>query len=293
MTIRTTTIQAASMAQTTLGESANLVADFIRGKLNTDGGFSDRAGNSDLYYTVFAIETLLALQADFAKDTVLDYLGSIKLCDLDFVHLCCLARCLADMKALDDNIIGNITDQLADYRSADGGISNTKNSNCGTVYGCFLGTGVYQDMQIEIPGKDGIIDCLASLARDDGGYANEPSMTGGSTPSTAAAVTLQHFLGCDINPKSLDWLIERIHPSGGFVAMPSLPIADLLSTATALHALNLAKKTLTEQATEACLDFIDTLWSGNGAFCASAADQAEDCEYTYYGLMAIGHLNNQ
>ena len=158
------------------------------------------------------------------------------------------------------------------------------------MYGLFLGIGLYQDLNVDIPDKSKMIDCIASLQRDDRGYANEPSMTVGATPSTAAAVTLQYFLNTEIDPASLDWLVDRIHPAGGFTAIPSLPIADLLSTATALHALNLAGKSLSDEQTEICLDFIDTLWSAKGAFCASGADQAHDTEYTYYGLMAIGNL---
>ena len=290
MTIRLTTIQAASNARTTLAESASLIADFIQSKQNSDGGFSGRTASSDLYYSVFAIESLIALKAEFNKNAMLDYLRSFKPCDLDFVHLCCLARCLADIDELDDKITEDILDEIIAYRSADSGIANTKNSPNATMYGLFLGIGLYQDLNIDIPDLSGITDCVASLARDNGGFANEPSMTGGSTPSTAAAVTLQHFLGCEINPASFDWLIERINRSGGFVAMPYLPIADLLSTATALHALNLAQRSLDEQQTEMCLDFVDSLWSGKGAFCASPADQTQDTEYTYYGLMAIGNL---
>ena len=119
MTIRLTTIQAAANARITLAESTLLISDFIRSKQNSDGGFSDRAGNSDLYYSVFAIETLIALQADFPKDAVLDYLRSFKLCDLDFVHLCCLGRCLADLNALDDSITEEILTEIETYRSTD------------------------------------------------------------------------------------------------------------------------------------------------------------------------------
>ena len=42
---------------------------------------------------------------------------------------------------------------------------------------------------------------------------------------------------------------------------------------------------------EKCLDFIDTLWMNEGGFCGSWLDQALDCEYTYYGLLALGHLS--
>jgi hypothetical protein len=42
---------------------------------------------------------------------------------------------------------------------------------------------------------------------------------------------------------------------------------------------------------EPCLDFIQSLWTGGGSFLGSWADSAQDCEYTYYGLLALGHLS--
>ncbi len=238
MTIRLSTIEAASRAVATLGESSMLVEKFIRGNFNDDGGFSDRAGRSDLYYTVFGIETLIALGADLPTDAIKTYLRSIEIPELDFVHLTCLGRCLADIfgdQGVDRNFQNDIIQQLAQYRSLDGGISNVKNARQATMYGCFLGAGLYQDMGVEIPGTEGLIACVESLARDGGSYANEPAMTAGATASTAAAITLQHFLNVPIKSESLDWLTDRMHPKGGFVALPSVPIADLLSTATALH----------------------------------------------------------
>ena len=45
--------------------------------------------------------------------------------------------------------------------------------------------------------------------------------------------------------------------------------------------------------TDICLDFIDTLWTNRGSFFSSWADEDEtlDVEYTYYGLLALGHLS--
>jgi hypothetical protein len=42
---------------------------------------------------------------------------------------------------------------------------------------------------------------------------------------------------------------------------------------------------------ERCLDFIDTLWTSKGAFYGNWADDVTDCEYTYYALLALGHLS--
>jgi hypothetical protein len=41
---------------------------------------------------------------------------------------------------------------------------------------------------------------------------------------------------------------------------------------------------------EACLDFVDSLWNAEGGFHGNWTDDELDCEYTFYGLLALGHL---
>src|SRR4051794_13512506 len=91
-------LQVARLAPQLLGESAELVAAFLRSQLNPDGGFRDRAGNSDLYYTVFGLEGLLAPRAALPAASVDGYLHPLGDGDgLDFVLLGCLARCWAGL----------------------------------------------------------------------------------------------------------------------------------------------------------------------------------------------------
>jgi len=66
-------------------------------------------------------------------------------------------------------------------------------------------------------------------------------------------------------------------------------MSDLLSTAVALYALRLASVELGDLR-EACLDFVDSLWSPGG-FHGCVADRTPDCEYTFYGLLALGSLD--
>jgi hypothetical protein len=88
---------------------------------------------------------------------------------------------------------------------------------------------------------------------------------------------------------TVQWLLARAHPEGGFCASEAAPMPDLLSTATALHALS-GQKVSVAHLKEQTLDFLDTLWTGK-AFCGTWADDEPDCEYTYYGLLAMGHLS--
>ena len=65
---------------------------------------------------------------------------------------------------------------------------------------------------------------------------------------------------------------------------------DLLSTATALHALAALEEPL-GPTKDRCLDFVDSLWTNEGGFYGHWGDTMVDGEYTYYGLLALGHLS--
>ena len=39
------------------------------------------------------------------------------------------------------------------------------------------------------------------------------------------------------------------------------------------------------------LDFIDSLWVNRGSFYGTWAEDILDVEYTYYALLALGHLS--
>jgi prenyltransferase beta subunit len=286
-------LQVARLAPRMLGEAGQNVVEFLRSQQNSDGGFKDRAGESDVYYTVFGVEALAAMRAEFDRGALAGYLRTLgDGASLDFVHLACLARGWANVPRdlVEPGVRGAIIDRIESHRAADGGYDATPGATRGTLYGCFLALGAYQDLAVDLPNPQGISDCIASLRAGDGGFANGPDFPHGLTPSTAAAAALLRQLDHPAPPELGPWLLERCRPEGGFFATPHAPIPDLLSTATALHALaGLHADFSTIK--EPCLDFIDTLWSSKGAFFGTWEDDVLDCEYTYYGLLALGHLS--
>lgn len=286
-------LQVARLAPKMLGEAADSVVAFLRSQLNPDGGFKDRAGHSDLYYTVFGVEGLFALRADLPLAQLEAYLRTFGPGgDLDFVHLACLARCWAMLPpaSVPDATREGIVSRLETFRSADGGYAASAGAPGGTVYNGFLALGVHQDLRGEVPNPDGLLASLKALRAEDGGYANQGDLPMGLTPSTAAAVTMLRQFDRPVDPSLAGWLLARCRAEGGFFATPLAPIPDLLSTATALHALA-GMRADTAAVREPCLDFIDTLWSSEGAFYGNWDDDVLDCEYTYYGLLALGHLS--
>ena len=48
-------LQVARVAPKVLGDATELVRNFLASQQNPDGGFRDRDGESDLYYTVFGL----------------------------------------------------------------------------------------------------------------------------------------------------------------------------------------------------------------------------------------------
>jgi prenyltransferase beta subunit len=286
-------LQIARLSPNVLGESAALVADFFKGQQNPDGGFRDRDGKSDLYYTAFGIGGLMALQLPLPVESLAKYLQTFG--DggtLDLVHLACLARCWAALPAdLDGRPPADrVLQRIERFRTADGGYGAEPGVTCGTVYGCFLALGAYQDLQYPLPDSARVLECIDRLRTHDGGYANSLDMPGGLTPPSAAAATLLRHLGQRPDVQLRDWLWRQWHPEGGFCATRAAPLPDLLSTATALHALESLHADLSS-IKEPCLDFIDTLWNARGAFHGNWEDDELDCEYTYYGLLALGHLS--
>src|ERR1043165_7263321 len=114
-------LQVARLSPKLLAEAAPLVEQFIRGQMNADGGFNDRAGASDLYYTVFGLECLMALRADIPASAVVPSLQMFgEGVGLDLVHLACLARCWADVKTAAPNAAA-IAARIEKHRSAGGG----------------------------------------------------------------------------------------------------------------------------------------------------------------------------
>lgn len=293
-------LQVARLSPKQLGDARDLVQHFLLEQRHPDGGFQDRSGDPDLYYTVFGLEGLVALQAEPPIEALAAYLRGFGSGEaLDFVHVACLARTWATVgvgasgasvgAVLSDALRDQIAARLETFRSADGGYAQTPGEEQGTIYAAFLAMGAYQDLQRPMPAADRLLPTIAALRAPDGGYANFAGMDVGLTSTTAAAVAIYRQLGERIEGDPGAWLLERHHAQGGFVAAPEVPMPDLLSTATALHALAILQVPLTP-IQDSCLDFIDTLWTNRGGFYGSWADDHVDCEYTYYGLLALGHL---
>ena len=294
MSLRLQLLQVARLSPRLLGDSTDLVREFFRSRLSPEGAGLDRDGRPDLYYTIFALAGLQALDAEVPREKVMAFLLSHGAgAALDFVHLSSLARCWAAVgrEHLPPGRAQALLERLETFRKPDGGYEGDAKLAHGTAYGAFVALGAYEDLGHTPPNILQLVQSLKRLETPDGAWSNVPNARVGATNATAGAVTLIRHLGFPVNDRVGDWLLAQVHPQGGFLAVPGAPMPDLLSTATAIHALAAIERRLPSEVHERCLDFIDTLWSAQGGFHGHWADDHLDAEYTYYALLALGHLS--
>lgn len=307
----------ASSAKRQLDDDAvRKITGFVMSRMNDDGGFQGRSSSSDMYYTFFALATLASLGSSKPNMNlpeliapVNSYIRKLDVKKLGFIDLYCMvcalplltylglpdkAKTIALMFARKNKMFTakstrELVGRLEDYRSKDGGYNqNARNSKHGTVYASFLACQAYDNLGLEIPDKEGILDSLEGLKAYDNGYANQPDMPYGTTTATAASgIMMQHLLGK--TPQTVEkWLLGQLLPCGGFRASPQTPIADMLSTATAVLALK--KMGHKFESGPDTIDFVESHWDDSGGFFGSLLDQKCDCEYTFYALLTLGCL---
>jgi len=288
MSLRLEMLQVARLAPKMLGESAPLVRGFLGSQISESGAFRDRDGKADLYYTVFGIDSLLALDPACNLHRQRSYIESIAdVAPLDFVHLCCLIRARAQLSLPP---LDAANQRLLNFRLKCGGFAQSPNGD-NSVYNCFLGLGAHQDAGLAMTRSEDFLRSLQDFQTPSGGWNNQREMGEGSTNATAAAVAIYRQLGAEMSAETARWLHAQQHSSGGFKAAPGAPLPDLLSTATALHALSGLGYPM-DQIIEPTLDFLDSLWTAEGSFYAHWAEEVLDVEYTFYALLALGHLCN-
>jgi hypothetical protein len=296
-------------------DAINKIFGFVMSKMNEDGGFRGKSYSSDLYYTFFALAILASLGSSKSNMNlpeqiapVNSYVRELDDRQLGFVDLYCLAwsqlllkyislpgkvRKLAMLTRRNKIFTGRasrkLVGRLEDYRSMNGGYNqNMKNSKHGTAYAAFLAYQAYDNLGLEIPDKKGILNSLEDLKSSDNGYANQPDMDCGTSTATAAAgILLLHLTGKF--PRDVQkWLLAQRLPCGGFRASPQTPIADILSTASAVLALKHAGHHF--ESSQGIIDFVESHWDDSGGFFGSVLDQSCDCEYTFYALLTLGCL---
>ena len=285
-------LQVARLSPTLLGDAADLTAGFLAARLNPDGGFQDRDGASDLYYTVFGLEALTALRRDLPTDAVRRYLERhTDPARLDFVHTACLARCWADIGAAGEAPAAALLARLETYRTPDGGYSPTDGAGHGTAYGCFLALGAYEDLGAapgrsrpshRVPGRPA---CRRWRVRQPAGHADRPDAAHRRGGDRAAAPRpARRCAGCRVAAGAACAGRRVLRGAGDAIARSALdghgpPCAGRRACPARGHPGSPASTSST-----AC-------GPTPAASTAAGAMTWQDCEYTFYALLALGHLS--
>ena len=284
-------LRTASRARALLSDDAvESVARSLADCQRQDGGFCGRSKRSDLYFTLFGVGTARALGIRCHRRGLRSFL--IPLGDgaeLDLVHLSCLVQSRAATR-FPWLARRNLRRNIERFRLPCGAYARTVGGPAGGPYASYMALLAHQAVAASPPDfartQAYVHDCCGA----DGSFSDGMGASCGTVPATAAAVAV---LTPGSGAASWDsagtvaWLIGQFaQASGGMRAVPDAPAPDLLATAVGLYALQLLG-VADEAPLEDCLGFVESLWCGAG-FGAIPGDQRSDCEYTFYGLLALG-----
>ena len=246
----------------------NDIKKFVADRQHPSGGFTDRAGKADLYYSLFGFYLAQALEMnDILQGTgefVRNETGKSMPTGVNLKCAAILANELTDDKKLIRKLLKNIHREFKEH--------NAKQAE----YGAFL------DLLVAYQTGDYI---QALRIRKHLSKLNDPR----ALPSTVlAALIVLHSSFSKPVAELQDRLTVQFYSGGGFRALKNTVTTDLLSTAASLYALRFSEYDLTIIKPE-CLDSIDSLFK-EGGFCGNKLDEETDLEYTFYGLLALGSL---
>jgi prenyltransferase beta subunit len=260
------------------------VVSFIASQQNVDGGFQDRAGKSDLYYSLFggmllrAAETLAvsrkpgkSLPENDSNRLLSSFLSNQSGVQVPgFIEKCCLVLLQMEFGI---NWVPRIRSAFSLTRSFWKDRQSINLSYRGFVLFLTLDS-LFPIRQIL---KIGAREMLRRISIDQHSPCSE----------VAARVVLGKMMNM-YSSEDANLLKSFACESGGFKAFAHLDNSDMLSTAVAFFALDFSGCDL-RILKPACLDFIQQNYA-EGAFLSGDGDPTRDLEYTFYGLLALGVL---
>lgn len=279
-------------------------AQYFLAAQRDDGGFAGREGESDLYYTSFALRALAVLgelhgepaeRATRFLQTRLDGQAPI----IDFLSLIYSAALIDSAAGFDvyehaaDGWQEAVARSLENLRRPDGGFAKTEQGMASSTYHTFLVVLCLELIEQPLQRPDEVVRFLLSQRAEDGGFREiRASKRAGANPTAAAIGGLRTLdaLTDDIREETIDFLLEMQTSDGGFRANTRIPLADLLSTFTAV--LTLQDLGVGDEFDRAeTLQFVENLSNPNGGFRGVEIDPADDVEYSFYGVGSLGLLH--
>jgi len=246
---------------------------FLKSTQDETGGFTDRAGSPDLYYSLFG----LWLSQACDQDELLDGLNRYQEIQSE--------ENLGPVEQMALILIRNELNPSKKRRSLLSVFMTLfqKGKNIGLSYRFFLFTLVVESVGKHI--QMGFYYFFVSLFL----FFYRPK-TDYPCSLLAALIYARKRVGLRFTEEQ-QRLFEYSIESGGFRAFHHVQNSDMLSSAVALFALHESGTDL-RLLKPANLDFIQQNYD-SGAFLSGDGDQTRDLEYTFYGLLALGSLTNK
>jgi geranylgeranyl transferase type-2 subunit beta len=277
---------------------------FLLNQQMPDGGFRGREGDSDLYYTGFAVRALAVsggLESE-NRDAIATYLkehdplrlGVIDLLSWLYSALVVQAAGGADLlEHAPADFQEQIATKLEATRVADGGYAKSTEGSAGSTYHSFMVSLTYELIGLDVPRPNSLIQFLYDRQRDDGGFVEIAPMRRSGTNPTAAAVALLNKLNAmdnDIADDIQGFLTDVVSDEGGFQANTRIPFADGLSTFTGLlTGQDVGRRDIIKP--DRVLQWLQSqIELPKGGFRGASWDKQADVEYTFYGLGVLGLL---
>lgn len=286
-------------------------ARWLLAQQQSNGGFANRRGHPDLYYTAFALRGLSLLEGltpERARGAAGFLLGLKARPEAERVQqpggaLCDAVLALSwwEALALCEELLGPQLPaeeraaasqaahaRLSALRRPDGGWAKTDVDGAGSLYHTFLAACLYLRMERPLPERERALGFARALAQADGGflenrYSKRPG-TNGSAAGVGLSVLLGEVSGLERHAAFLAGMQES---EGGFRATAGAPLPDLLSTCTAAFTLKVLGR-LDARAAAGAARYAGSLEHEGGGYAGFALEATPDCEYTFYGLGVAG-----
>ncbi len=252
--------------------SINQVIAFTNSQVHKNGFFIDKAGNPDLYYSLFGFFVAESLQLNNIKQKIANTIKSLDISTIKHeVNMFCfvILRSQLTLDKKNDRQLKQTVIHLLDKKEV-----NTSN------YTWFMGIITLFYLKDFYSIQKYLKKFHATI-----GTCNTPDKP--STIITAEIILNKIYR--KPTGQLTNQLINYYRSSGGFAAFVNSPVEDLLSTAVCLFALKFAKTDL-RLIKPATIGFIESLYY-DGGFLATKFDKDTDIEYTFYGLLAMACLN--
>ena len=241
---------------------------FLKQSQHTDGGFTDRAGYPDLYYSLFGSWLAQATGQEILLDKLKSYIEKQNAETLGVVEQMALLLIRSDLEKDSAEISAGKLFKLFFQQG----------KNIHLSYRFFLFTLVFD----AIGKRKQLYYFIARI-----GLYFYKSKSDFPSSLMAALLFARKKLGLR-HEKSKQKLLDFALESGGFKSFLNIKNADMLSTGVALFSLAETKADL-RLLKPASLGFIQENFI-QGAFLSGDGDQTRDLEYTFYGLLALGSL---